>query len=112
MAKKKARRLTRAEIQRRGDAAAAAIDEKIASTVVVEVRVVERVERTYKVTVNRIANGPNNLEFVADSMTEHVETVVTKAQGDIRRTVEQAIEDKGLVGAMEALTQLEIGPGK
>jgi hypothetical protein len=41
---------------------------------------------------NRLKNAKPNLKFAADSLTEHVENVVTKARYDIEATVRLAAE--------------------
>lgn len=62
-----------------------------------------------------IRNAPANMEFAAESLTEHVEKVVTKARGDIEGMVLNAIamgrSDAEIVGGHDVL-ELEARDGQ
>jgi hypothetical protein len=49
--------------------------------------------------MNHIENAPRNIEFAAQSLTEHVENVVTKAKFDIESMVTAHAETLGLSAA-------------
>lgn len=59
--------------------------------------------------MNRIENGPKNVEFASKSLTEHVENVVTKAKADIEAMVTGYAADLGITAADVPRFELESG---
>jgi hypothetical protein len=57
-----------------------------------------------------IGNAPRNMEFAAESLTEHVENVVAKARADIEAMVEAAAEGHELPADIRL--QLDAGSGE
>lgn len=52
---------------------------------------------------NRLGNAPANMAFAAESLSEHVESVVTKARADIEGMVLSAQENQQLVAGTHPL---------
>ncbi len=57
----------------------------------------------------RITNAPANMEFAAESLTTHVENVVTKARADVEAMVVDAAARGGLALEAESLQLLGAG---
>lgn len=58
---------------------------------------------------HQIDNGPKNMEFAAASLTEHVETVVTKARADVEAMVLAAADNAGLTLDANSVRLLNVG---
>lgn len=56
---------------------------------------------------HQVRNAPRNMEFAAQSLTEHAENVITKAKADIEATVADAARGLGLAPGDVA----QLGPG-
>ncbi len=98
------------EVRTAGDRSLAAISESYEELEAAFERGAGKREMREKIRVlkSRIENGPANMKFAAESLTTHVENVVTKARADIEAMAVQATE-RGLTLEASALPLLDAG---